>query len=345
MRFVLILYSILFSYVAADARLLPADSLRLEIREEGSFVIHQVDEEETLYSIARRYKSSVSSIIEYNQIVDNRIEIGQVLEVLIKDAEKASIELPIDSDVTGIHSVEEGETLYSISRKYGIKVRTLKNWNDLEGNAISPGMSLRVSDISIAKPGINEEAESVKVDESTSEGMLKVDSAKSDVSESFEKYLVQTGETLSSIATKIGVQLDSLRLWNELRSDYLKIGQSLLFRSDAAEKELSLVKPTEQKTVRIDEDGFERIYEEGTTSVIESMKTTRYLALHRTLPIGTDLEVRSLMNNRIVHVKVVGRLPDTGLNKNLLLRLSRSAYDQLGILDSKSKVEVSYYKK
>ncbi|MEO1257112.1 MAG: peptidoglycan-binding protein, partial [Bacteroidota bacterium] len=91
-------------------------------------------------------------------------------------------------------------------------------------------------------------------------------------------------------------------------------------------------------------DGFERVFEEGVASVIESMKTSRFLALHRTLPIGTNLKVRNLMNNQVVHVKVVGKLPSTGLNKNLLLRLSQPAYDQLGILDSKSRVEVSYSK-
>ena len=74
------------------------------------------------------------------------------------------------------------------------------------------------------------------------------------------------------------------------------------------------------------------------------MNTSKYLALHRHLPIGTNIEVKNLMNGQLVHVKVVGKLPNTGLNKKLIVRLSKAAYDQLGILDSKARVEVSYFK-
>ncbi len=339
MRFVFFLCNVVFSLMLQASEFL-ADSIRLETRKEGSFVIHRVDEKETLYSIARRYKTSVKQITEHNQIVDNRIEIGQIIEVLLPEKViSPDPEMVMSETIEGFHFVKEGETLYSISKFYQVKIKDLRKWNNLDGNNISLGMKLKVS------KNASDDEKSQQLKDSTVEEVVVEKEVPSDPFEDFEKYLVQTGETLSSIATKIGVQLDSLRLWNNLQSDYLKIGQALLFKNNDLEKETSLVESNNGKTVRIDEDGFERIYEEGTASVIESMKTSRYLALHRTLPIGTNLEVRSLMNNRIVHVKVVGKLPDTGLNKNLLLRLSKPAYNQLGILDSKSKVEVSYYKR
>jgi len=340
MKCVFILCSLLLSISVSATTL---DSLRSEQRAEGLFVIHQVEEEETLYSIAKRYGGSVSDIIKHNQIVDNRIDIGQVIEVLvINKKEKASEVFKAEE---GYHVVKQGETLYSIAKLYDLKVKELKKWNELESNAISLGMSLQVKkaikktegerNVSLTR---NKESETVNAD-SIEKNKVEVDPFAD-----FEKYLVQTGETLSSIATKIGVSLDSLKLWNGLDGDYLKIGQPLMFREKGTSSEKSMVeKKTERKT-RIDEDGFERIYEEGIASVIESMNTTRYLALHRSLPIGTNLKVRNLMNNQVVHVKVVGTLPDTGLNKDLLLRLSKAAYEQLGILDSKSRVEVSYYK-
>jgi LysM repeat protein len=42
------------------------------------------------------------------------------------------------------HSVSAGETLYAISRKYGLTVDTLKNLNGLTGNKISIGQRIRV---------------------------------------------------------------------------------------------------------------------------------------------------------------------------------------------------------
>ena len=73
------------------------------------------------------------------------------------------------------------------------------------------------------------------------------------------------------------------------------------------------------------------------------MQSDKALALHRTQPIGAMLEVRNLMNNKKILVKVVGKLPETGLNKNTLIRLTRVSFKRLGVIDPKARVEVSYY--
>ena len=43
------------------------------------------------------------------------------------------------------HTVSKGETLYRISRQYGVSVGDLKDWNNLSDNTIKPGQKLRVS--------------------------------------------------------------------------------------------------------------------------------------------------------------------------------------------------------
>ncbi|SNT37858.1 LysM repeat-containing protein [Ekhidna lutea] len=339
MKFAFTLASMFLGFVSLANSM---DSLRAEQREEGMFVVHQVEEEETIYSIARRYGGSVHGIVKHNQIVDNRIEIGQVIYVLIESenpVQAVVVEKPSSSD--GIHIVELGETLYSISRKHDVKLKDLRRWNNLPDNNISPGMQLKLSkdaEPDTRKDEVKKETSPTVIEE-VEEDSVDVES---DPYADFGKYLVQTGETLSTIAHKIGVSIDSLKVWNNMRSDYLKIGQQLFFKESKEGDTSSINAPKEKVRTQIDEKGFRRVYEEGVASVIQTMNTSRYLALHRTLPIGTNLEVRNLMNNQVVHVKVVGKLPNTGLNKNLLLRLSQPAYDQLGILDSKSRVEVSY---
>jgi len=340
MRFVLVFFSLLA--FGGNARATVYDSLRAEQRAEGLFVVHQVEEEETLYSIARRYGGSIQKIIEHNNIVDNTIDIGQIIDVLVVNDMQALNTAPVALP-DGVHSVGKGETLYSISRLYKLKVKELKKWNNLKGNDISLGMLLKVAKDS-KLPAMNDSlsADRTQKDESiemTSDDSVKTESP--DLFEGFEQYLVQTGETLYSIAQKIGVRMDSLQLWNGLTTESLDVGQALRFKEqkDAAVEEDS----AESKTA-LSEDGFERVYEEGVASVIEAMNTSKYLALHRHLPIGTNIEVKNLMNGQLVHVKVVGKLPNTGLNKKLIVRLSKAAYDQLGILDSKARVEVSYFK-
>jgi len=329
------------------------DSIRAEQRSEGLFVIHQVEEGETLYSLAKRYGTSLQEIIAQNQITDNRIEIGQVIEVLVgvtADDQPYPVQnekQPNEIAGEGYHLVAKGETLYSISRRYDVKVKELKKWNDLEGSTISPGVRLKIDKKakSLPEPREGNPKKPTVVTQELEDNDFIETLAFSYPLEGFENYLVQTGETLYTIAGKLGVSIDSLRNWNGLESDQLKIGQKLWFKKNDNRTSTDVYNvDTKRNKVQIDENGFKKIYEEGMTSVIGSMDTPRYLALHRSLPIGTTIEVRNLMNNRLVHVKVVGKLPDTGINQDLILRLSKPAYDQLGILDSRSRVEISYFK-
>lgn len=344
MKFACILGSLLMTIMSYAN---PMDSIRAEQREEGLFIVHEVEEEETLYSIAKRYGGSVIGIIKYNQIVDNRIDIGQIIYVLVENEKPVQAVVVQESSAfsfDGVHIVQQGETLYSISKLHDIKLKELRMLNNLPNNDIQPGMMLK----------LNNDAQITKEVTETSEDPRAVTIELTEASDSvvieedpfaeFEKYLVQTGETMSTIARKIGVSMDSLKIWNDLDNDFLRIGQQLFYKGEEKVEGIKISEPKKKIRTQIDEKGFERIYEEGVASVIQSMNTSRYLALHRTLPIGTNLEVRNLMNNQVVHVKVVGKLPNTGINKNLLLRLSQPAYDQLGILDSKSRVEVSYNK-
>lgn len=294
-------------------------------------MIHEVEEEETLYSIARRYKSSVPSIIEYNRISDSRIEIGQVISVLYNVVENDNTE-PKETP-RGFHLVQPGETLYSISKIYDLRIRDIRKLNQLQSNDISPGEYLRIAEAEeISEPQVEETEESA---EQSTDGI--------EIPEGFETYIVQTAETLNSIARKRKINVTDLKEWNNLDSDYIRIGQTLLVRTEVDSLETS--DETPDSGTRLDENGFEKVYEEGIAGVITDISTSKYLALHRSMPIGTELEVRNLMNNFVVHVKVVGKLPNTGINRNILLRLSKPAFDQLGILDPKSRVEVSHFKK
>jgi hypothetical protein len=100
-------------------------------------------------------------------------------------------------------------------------------------------------------------------------------------------------------------------------------------------------------TIRISEsikNGSETV-QSGLAELIEGTEGNRkYLALHRTAPVGTILKVRNEMNNREVFVRVMGKLPDTALTDKLIIRISKSAYDRLGAIDQRFRVEVTYYK-
>ncbi len=72
------------------------------------------------------------------------------------------------------------------------------------------------------------------------------------------------------------------------------------------------------------------------------LNQNKFYALHRTVPIGTIIKVTNRMNNNSVFVKVVGALPTTGDNENIILKITQAAAQRIGALDQKFQAELSY---
>ncbi|MBM3437692.1 MAG: LysM peptidoglycan-binding domain-containing protein [Bacteroidetes bacterium] len=107
---------------------------------------HIVIRGETLFSIARLYRLPVDSLVAWNQLDGKPLMVDRKLYLQRVSAATAS---PSKSGANGqvfdaYHFVQPGETLYSISRKYGVSVDEVKAWNRLETNQIEVGQRLRV---------------------------------------------------------------------------------------------------------------------------------------------------------------------------------------------------------
>ena len=308
----------------------PADSLRTEKHDEGLFVIHKVDESETLYSISKRYGSTIEFILKYNPIDETKIEIGQIIRVIIDQNENTSPPV-ITEEIKNhkIHVVKSGETLYGISKIHDISIKEIKKLNGLETNEIATG-----SKLVLALDTSANQSKNLSIEEK-----IRVP-----IKNDFQKYVVLSEDNMFSVAEKFDVKIDSIKEWNQLTAEAVQEGMILFIKTPVTDSSQTKPIHKSKKVATLDENGFNKILEEGIASVIDGVKTKKYLALHKNLPIGTNLEVKNMMNGRVVHVKVVGKLPETGINKNILLRLSQIAYDHLGILDAKTRVEIAYVK-
>ena len=123
----------------------------------------------------------------------------------------------------------------------------------------------------------------------------------------------------------------------------------MLFRSqEVKQPEVKIVQPEEKSpviTISESVTNKDEVKQSGLAELIDGTEANRkYLALHRTAPVGTILKVRNEMNNREVFVRVIGKLPDTALTDKLIIKISKSAYDRLGAIDPRFRVEVTYYK-
>ena len=91
-----------------------------------------VKNNDTLYTITRRFSTSVDSLVHFNQLQDpDLLTVGQAL--VIPDRET-------------FHTVRRGETLFSIARSHGVALQRLIAANPQipDPNSIFPGMSVRI---------------------------------------------------------------------------------------------------------------------------------------------------------------------------------------------------------
>lgn len=317
------------------------DSTGTEVINGKVFVVHQVGEKETLYGISRRYGTTVDSILLYNPTADGGLEIGQVLKVPYTPKRT-----PKATAGGNVHVVAAKETMFSISQTYNVSVDEIKEWNNLSDNSLSIGQEL------VIKKSTSRSVSPQPQTSAPAKGF----------------HIVASKETMFSIAKQYGVTVQQIKDWNKLEGYEISIGQELRVAPGQSESLKTVAPPVvvatevknepvtktappkpevKEQTIRISEGvkNTDEISQSGLAELIEGTEGNRkYLALHRTAPVGTILKVRNEMNNREVFVRVMGKLPDTALTDKLVIKISKSAYDRLGAIDQRFRVEVTYYK-
>jgi membrane-bound lytic murein transglycosylase D len=131
-----------------------------------------------------------------------------------------------------IHKVRKGETVVSISNKYGIAAASIRKWNGLKSNKVSVGRRLVLY---VDNGGYTASAPAPT--QSATPSNLSIRSAISTASsyqpqrtyestESYSDYKVRSGDSLYTIAQKFpGCSHDDLKKINNLKSSQLKTGQ------------------------------------------------------------------------------------------------------------------------
>lgn len=92
---------------------------------------HRVQAGETLYSISQRYDIAVSDLREWNDLESDNLSVGTALR-LTPPSESQSV----------THTVGARETLFAISRRYGVTIAEIQQWNRLESTSLSEGQQL-----------------------------------------------------------------------------------------------------------------------------------------------------------------------------------------------------------
>ena len=154
--------------------------------------IYIVQKGDTLYSIAKNNNISVESIIEKNNLNSSNLYIGQ--ELYIPAINENSNEKNNDNNEYEIYTIKKGDSLWKISREYGITIPQLKEINNLENFNIIVGQKILVPK----------------------------------KEQTYSEYIVQKGDSLWSISRKYNISVEEIKEKNNLTSNLLTIGQKLI---------------------------------------------------------------------------------------------------------------------
>jgi len=170
---------------------------------------HTVVRGDTLYRISRRYGYHVSKIAAWNNLSPPyNLSKGQSLRVYPPSGILSTVRykplLTQQTALSNYHTVQRGDTVYSISKHYGHSVVQIARWNRLvPPYNLSVGQRLRIS-----------------TKTSTRQSAKNTISSVSSCCLSTHSHIVKQGETLISVAAKYGLTVYKLSKWNGIGSPY-----------------------------------------------------------------------------------------------------------------------------
>lgn len=192
---------------------------------------------DTLSKIANTFNTTVAELKSLNNLTSDLLQIGQILFIPITAI----------TPTYETYTVQRGDTLYGIARKYNTTVEELKSLNNITGNNLYIGQQLKVPAQEITEDENYEiytvvkgdslwlisQKYGVSVDDLIEINNLETvnlqigDKLKIPKETTKKTYTVQSGDTLWSIAKDNNISVEELKLANNLTSNLLSVGQIL----------------------------------------------------------------------------------------------------------------------
>ena len=189
-------------------------------------VYYKVKKNDSLLGIADLFNSRVIDIRNWNNIPYTKaIVVGQELKIYVPSDKKdyyASLDNQTSIEKNSTKSalvqnnnevinyrIRKGESLRSIAQRFGVDINSLKEWNQISGNKIFAGQRLKIYTKRSERFVASVERSSIRSRTSV------------------YRYKVKRGDSIYELSAKFGVPVVTLKRWNNIRNDHIRIGQTL----------------------------------------------------------------------------------------------------------------------
>lgn len=194
---------------------------------------------DSVWKISNDHGISMNQLIKWNNIKNNFVYPGQQLIVSNGGSSSNVASNTTSGSNTGNtasntntsntgnatsgtkYTVKAGESVWSVSNKFGISMNQLIQWNNIKNNFIYPGQQL------IVKSGTASNTASNNTSSSSTGTSSSNTSGQS-------TYTVKAGESVWSVANKNGISMNQLVEWNNIKNNFIYPGQQLIVKGGSS---------------------------------------------------------------------------------------------------------------
>ena len=202
---------------SAENKINKIEKLKKEVKEDTlthkttNYIVQKGD---NLSDIAEQNNVTIAQLKEWNKLSGNIIQAGTSLQIAEKEIETKEA-VTATPELRNIeYTVQKGDNLGNIAKKFGTPIADLKEWNQLTDNNIMLGKTLIVAKNEIA----------INTSKATAASFKKNKLEKTSLQ---QDYLVKKGDSLFSIAKKSGVTVSDIKKWNDINTEDIKPGMKL----------------------------------------------------------------------------------------------------------------------
>ena len=257
----------------------------------SSVVYHVVQAGETKFGLSKKYNISIEELEHQNPQIISMLQKGHELKiqgVVLKNNFNTSQPLTALSNAGSqmIHSVEKGESLWAIARKYSVTVNQIVSFNGINvDDYLQIGQSIKIP--------IDRKRE--EYDDSDG-----------------NDYIVKIGETKYGLSKRFGITISELETLNPQIVSMLRTGQKITLPKKVAEKEIVTPKVVVAEK-QIVEKRLEKelVSSDFVTHIVEAGETKHGLSKR----FGTTISELENLNPHIVTMLNAGqeiRVPKSG---------------------------------